>query len=605
MYPVMLNLENRSCLVVGGGGVALRKVEGLLTEGARITVIAPEPVARLEELEQEGAIRLERRAYREGELRGYALGFAATNDRRVNRQVFWEGENLGIWVNVADDPDICSFHLPARLKRGALQIAIASAGEAPFVVRRIRRMLEKALGPEWSEWIQAAAGFRQKIKKSNLSPAEQQRCFDRFFDSTVDEQRLAVRVPNPTEEATWLDPLRACNCCDTPSGEPVLRERNGKGWVALVGAGPGDAGLLTLKGYRRLLAADAIVYDHLAETVLPLELRPEVELHPVGKKAGYHPVPQSEINALLIRLASGGKRVVRLKGGDPYVFGRGGEEAEALVNAGIDFEVVPCVTAATAVSAYAGIPVTYREESVRLTLVTAHECRKLGGKQSRWDLIARDEHATLVGYMGVTSLPSVVKRLIEEGMDAQTPAAVIERGTTSRQRSVRSPLCELPQRAAEAGICPPAIFAIGPSVARAEHLDWFTRKPLFGTRIVLGSSAKNFARELEESGAEVLALGQRLTPASEVVLRALPVSDLLFGSPDEVDTLEELRGSPAAEGIEAAWCIGVQTAERARELGWSGVIELAGDIDSATLVNSLIRHKTAVVMPQELKIQGR
>ncbi|MBI4863530.1 MAG: uroporphyrinogen-III C-methyltransferase [Candidatus Riflebacteria bacterium] len=241
----------------------------------------------------------------------------------------------------------------------------------------------------------------------------------------------------------------------------------GRGPVSLVGAGPGDRGLLTVRGRERLLAADAIVCDRLAVTTLPCDLPASVELHWVGKEAGHHPVPQDEINALLVRLAREGKRVVRLKGGDPYVFGRGGEEALALSEAGVAFEVIPGVTAGVAVAAYAGVPVTHRHEAARVTFVTAHEAIRSSRCSVRWDLLAADPHATLVGYMGVTSLPDVVERLLAAGMDPATPAAMVERGTTSRQRVVTCTLSGLVDGVRREHLDAPALFVIGPTVRYA------------------------------------------------------------------------------------------------------------------------------------------
>src|SRR3972149_4906928 len=300
MYPVTLNVKGRRCLVVGGGWGALRVSEA--------------------------------------------------------------AASAGVWVNVADDPALCTFHLPARVRRGSLQLSIASGGESPFVVRRLRAFLERRFGPEWTAWIEGAGRFRG-----------------------------SGRAPRPP-----------------PGG--------------VGGAGPGAAGLLTLRGRQRLMSAEAVVYDRLAATALPCDLPANVGLHCVGKEAGHHPVPQEEINALLVRLAREGKRVVRLKGGDPYVFGRGGEEAEALAAAGVRFEVVPGVTSGIAVPAYAGVPPTHRHEAVRVTLLTAHESKKEDGTQVRWDLLAADPHSTLVGYMGVTSLPQGVERPISAGVESLPPA---------------------------------------------------------------------------------------------------------------------------------------------------------------------------------------
>jgi len=357
LYPVTLEVKNRRCLVVGGGGVALRKVQGLVEEGARVTVVASEVVEPLAEMADRGEIYLERRPYRGDAGAGWALVFAATDDRETNATVFRDAEEAGVWSNVADDPELCSFHLPARVRRGPLQIAIGSAGEAPFVVRRLRQLLEQRFGAEWGEWLSAAARYRGAVRGLGAPRAREVALYDRFFESTVDPDRLTARVPTAAEEQDWLGAPVDHRAAEELNIEENSAGRDGRegALVSLVGAGPGCPGLLTLRGRQRLLEADAVVYDRLAAPALPCELPPEVELHPVGKTAGSHPVPQEEINALLVRLARAGKRVVRLKGGDPFIFGRGGEEAEVLVAEGIPFEVVSGVTSGVAAMAWVGL----------------------------------------------------------------------------------------------------------------------------------------------------------------------------------------------------------------------------------------------------------
>jgi uroporphyrin-III C-methyltransferase/precorrin-2 dehydrogenase/sirohydrochlorin ferrochelatase len=599
MYPVMLNLKDRRCLVVGGGGVALRKVEGLLVDRARVTLISPEVIDAIGALAQRGKIAYEQRDYRSGEAGEFELVFATTDDREVNRQVYEDARAAGVWINVADDPELCTFQLPARVQRGALQLAVASAGEAPFVVRRMRQVLERRLGPEWAEWAEAAARFRQQVRARDLARADQERLFDTFFDATVDPRRLIARVPTVEETDSWLSLVLELD--DPAEASPKPRQQRGEGrakasepstakpgLVSLVGAGPGDPGLLTVRGRQRLLAADAVVCDRLAMTALPCELTNDVELHWVGKEAGRHPIPQEEINALLVRLAREGKRVVRLKGGDPYIFGRGGEEAEVLIEAGIPFEVVPCVTAAVAVPAYAGIPVTYRNEAVRLTLVTAHESKKAGGPQVRWDLLAGDRHATLLGYMGVTSLPKVVDSLLEHGMDPATPAAMIERGTTSRQRVARSSLAQLPRAVERAGLKPPALFAIGPAVRHAERLDWFGARPLLGQRVLVPAPAGSLHEALELAGAEVVEAPLPLTEAARIVIGALPLTGCVLVTVAQVDGLDEERDAPGWSRGVVAWCLDRAAADRARELGWQRVELVDGEREA--LVDALIRQ---------------
>jgi uroporphyrinogen III methyltransferase/synthase len=332
------------------------------------------------------------------------------------------------------------------------------------------------------------------------------------------------------------------------------------------------------------MEADAVVYDRLAAPALPCELSPRTELHGVGKTAGHHPVPQVEISAQLVRLSREGKRVVRLKGGDPYVFGRGGEELEALEAEGVPFEVVPGVTSGIAAPGWMGIPVTYRGEAVRLTLLTAHEAVKSKGPQVRWDLLAQDPHATLVGYMGVTTLPQVVEALLGGGMDPNTPAAMVEQGTTAAQRSVVSTLAELPEAAQREGLGAPALFVVGPTVRRAERLDWYGRQPLAGERLVLSAAAPDLARGLEAAGAEVVAAPSPMTPAARVVIGASLLTGCVSRSPAEVEWLDEEREGAGWEDSTVAWCLGPDTAARARELGWRRVREGEAGLDAAGVV---------------------
>ncbi len=592
MYPVMLDVQSRRCLVVGGGGVALRKVDNLCSEGALVTVVATAPMPAFAELARRGSITLEERAYQDGEAADYFVVFAATDDREVNRRVAADAEAAGLWVNTADDPTLCTFHLPARIQRGLFQLALASGGEAPFVMRRLRRLLEGRFGPEWAEWIEAAGRFRRKLRDLELSRTEMEAAYDRFFESTLDRERWTTRVPEEAEMNEWLPRAAAPTVgrvAPTPrvgaseTAEPGIEP----GLVSLVGAGPGDPGLLTVKARERLMAADIVVYDRLAATAIPCELPASVELHCVGKQANRHPVPQEEINALLVRLAKSGARVVRLKGGDPFVFGRGGEEAEELVRAGIPFEVVPCVTAGIAATAYAGIPVTHRGEAVRLTIVTAHEAEKSDGTQVRWDLLAADPHATILGYMGVSRVGVVCERLLEAGMDPDTPAAMIERGTTSAQRVVTSRVGTFADDVAAAGLKPPGLFAIGPTVTHADTLEWFSRRPLAGQRLVLFAPAGELRARLEDAGAEVLELPLPITPAARVVMGALPLTGCVVRSASEVDSLEDERSGAAWSPGLVTWCLEPGSAQRSAELGWPDVVELDEDPAGRTLARAI------------------
>lgn len=561
MYPIMLDLRERPCLLVGAGPIAYRKLLSLLAEGARVTVVAPTVIEPIAQLAVDAKIALHERPFVDDDVAAAELVFVATGKPEVDQQVAQAAKARRIWINVADVPALCDFHLPSRIQRGDFQMTLASGGNAPFAVRRLRQVLDAKLGPEWTEWIATAKRFRQRVQSAALPPGAANAAFDRFVANTVDESTLAVRLPTSAEEAAWM------------SGSEATQP----GRVALVGAGPGNPGLLTVRGLQLLHQADAVVFDRLAIPAIPLDLPDRIEMISVGKEAGHHPVPQEEINQILLRLARAGKKVVRLKGGDPFVFARGGEEAMVLREAGIACEVVPGVTAGIAAPAAAGIPVTFRREAVRLTFVTAHEG---GSPQVRWDLLAQDQHATLVGYMGVSNLAEVKTALIAAGMSGSTPAALIERATLPEQRSVRTTLADLPDAAERLRIQSPAIFVIGAVVARAEALGTSPPGPLHGIRIGLFAPACTTALALQAAGAELLVAPQPLTRAARLVLTARTPSGWLVRSPSDLESLARERDAAGLLVSTPLWCVEPALAAAARERGFTDVKVLDGSEDS-------------------------
>jgi uroporphyrinogen III methyltransferase/synthase len=353
-----------------------------------------------------------------------------------------------------------------------------------------------------------------------------------------------------------------------------------RGFVYLVGAGPGHPGLLTVRGQQVLRDCEAIVYDRLAATVLPPDLDPRVRLHYVGKRASHHPLPQEEINRLLVRLAQEGLQVCRLKGGDPFVFGRGGEEALALRQAGVGYEIVPGVTAGLAAAAYAGIPVTHRGASVRVTLVTAHEDPRKEGTQVDWRWLGGDPHGTIAAYMPVSNLSLVVAELMAGGLPPDMPAAMIERGTLCCQRTLTAPLAQLPDRVARARLRPPALFLCGPTVALHESLSWFEEHPLHGARVVVTRPADQSVRlitALERLGMQPLvfpviqtlpAAAAELTP----LLDRLDGYDWVFMTSENgaryfLSMLHEHGIDVRALGRAGLACVGRGTADRLAAFG--------------------------------------
>jgi len=561
MYPVTLDLRGRRCLLVGAGQVAHRKLLQLLSQHAAVTVVAPTVIEPIAHLAAEGTITLLERRFIDADVDGCGLVLVATSDRTVNERVASVARARGIWVNVADVPELCDFHLPAVVRRGDLQFGISSGGGAPFAVRRLRELFDERLGPAWADWIAAAKRFRKRIQARGLASDAADQCYDRFFTGTIDRHALSARLPTEQEEADW----------GAAGGESDPRLQPRAGSVSLVGSGPGHPGLITVRGMNLLRSADAVVYDRLSIPTIPLDLPDRVQLYPVGKEAGNHPVPQDEINALLLRLARAGKRVVRLKGGDPFIFARGGEEMLVLRQAGISCDAVAGVTAGIAVPAAAGIPLTYRREAVRLTFVTAHEG---GAPQLRWDLLARDTHGTLVGYMGVNNLTEVAASLMAAGMNGDTPAAIIEQGTLPGQRALRAPLKDLSSLAKRSEVRPPAIFVIGQVVAHADALADPGSRPLRGARIGHFAPHTQLTDALQDAGADVLVSPHPFTKAARLVIGSAPLLGWIVRAPHELESLGRERSTHGFLAQITLWCATSALASLARERKWTQVVEL-------------------------------
>jgi uroporphyrin-III C-methyltransferase len=431
MYPVMLRVAGRRCLVVGGGRVALRKVEGLLGAGADVTVIAPEVDARIDALD----VAVERRPYRRGDVAGYRLVITATDDAAVNAAVFDDAETVGVWVNSADDIEHCSFTLPAIHRDGAITVAVSTEGQSPAFAAWLRDRVRDALPVGLADVAAQIA----------------------------DERRAVHERGATTEGLDWRTRI------DELVGEPAS-----VGTVHLVGAGPGDPELLTVRAARLLAAADVVVHDALADTEALSLVPSHVERIDVGKRPG-RPVPQELINDLLVQLAQRHRRVVRLKGGDPFLFGRGGEEALALQAAGVPFEVVPGITSAIAAPAAAGVPVTQRGMSASVTIVTGH--RRFGDEdETDWEALAR-VGGTIVVLMGVAERGAIAQRLLDGGLSPDTPVTAVRYGTRPEQEVARTTLGALGDTPIEA----PAAIVIGAvagldlssdAIARATTSGW-------------------------------------------------------------------------------------------------------------------------------------
>ena len=450
--PLFAAVKDRPVLVVGGGDVAARKILFLRKAGARILVVAASLNGELQQLAQAQHIHLLATAFDEAQLDSVFLVIAATDDRALNRRVFDAANARQRLVNVVDDQPLCSFIFPSIVDRAPVQIAISSGGNAPVLARLLREKIEALLPANLGRMAEVAGRWRTRIKAVRKTTDERRRFWERAFrgrfaslmaasNEQAAEQALADELANP----------------GTASGE-----------IILVGAGPGDAGLLTLRGLQVMQQADVVFYDHLvSDEVLELTRR-DADKICVGKRAGGHAVAQHETNQMLIDAAREGKTVVRLKGGDPFIFGRGGEELQAAAQAGIPFQVVPGVTAASGATAFAGIPLTHRDYAQSATFVTGHY--KADSAPFDWSLLAQSRQ-TLAIYMGTMKAAEISEQLIKHGRDAKTPAAVISRGTRPDQQVRTGTLQQLEALAKDAPM--PALIVVGEVVQLHQQLAWF------------------------------------------------------------------------------------------------------------------------------------
>jgi uroporphyrin-III C-methyltransferase / precorrin-2 dehydrogenase / sirohydrochlorin ferrochelatase len=455
-FAAFLDLRGKPGVIVGAGRVAALKAEALLRSGVRVTVIAPEIGARLSELALVGAVRLERRRFAPGDLVGAEIAIAATNDPAVNESVSAAARSLRVPVNVADHAALSSFIMPSVLDRPPLQIAISTAATSPVLARKLRTLIELAVPFAYGRLAALIGRFRGASKARYPDPEERRT----FWEEVVDGP-IAGLVLSGNERAA------------VQALEAKLEQRAAlPGFVSLVGAGPGDPELLTLRALRVMQAASVVLYDHLVSPQLVELARRDAERIYVGKEQDRHALPQAEINALMVRLAREGKRVVRLKGGDPFIFGRGGEEIEALLEHGVAFEVVPGITAAAGAASYAGIPLTHRDYAQSCVFVTGH--LKNGSAQLDWPGLARPNQTVAV-YMGVGGLAQICRGLVEHGMPGSTPAAVVEKATLPEQRVVEGTLLTLAEEAKAQRIAPPALLIVGEVVRLRAKLGWFGR----------------------------------------------------------------------------------------------------------------------------------
>jgi uroporphyrin-III C-methyltransferase/precorrin-2 dehydrogenase/sirohydrochlorin ferrochelatase len=458
-FPAFLDLQSAPVLIVGGGEIAARKLVLLSQTGASVTVVSPTITAGISGRAKEGGLRWLARRFEAADVAGMRIVIAATGDRDINAAVARAARETGIPVNVVDDAALSTFIVPAIVDRSPLVVAISSGGVAPMLATRVRALIENLLDESWGRLALLTERWRVRIRSGFADPAARRRFYDWLLDGPA---TVLVRAGREWEADRLL--AERLTAVSPPTGS-----------VTLVGAGPGDPGLLTLHALRALQAADVILVDRLVSPQVLARARRDAEIIDVGKTPGGHGARQECINRMLVAEARRGRRVVRLKGGDPFIFGRGGEELEYLRRHGVAYEIVPGITAALACAAYAGIPLTHREHAQGLQFVTAH-CRE-SMDCIDWRGLARPGQ-TLAFYMGVAELAAIRDRLTAAGLSPATPAALVENGTREGQRVVVTHLAALPEAARRQAIGSPAMLFVGEVAALATQLNWFGAAPV-------------------------------------------------------------------------------------------------------------------------------
>ena len=452
--PLFLDVKGKRCVVVGGGEVALRKATLLARAGAKLHVVAPKLDDEMASLcKREGALFCPTE-FQPCCLASATLVIAATDSLNVNTAVSDAAKALSIPVNVVDQPALCTFIVPAIVDRSPILVAISSGGASPILARSIKRLIETLLPARVDRLALLLRQLRDAIRGKIRGFEDRTRFWEKILEGDIPELVYAGKEDEARKRIL----------------DEAERASAARGEVYLVGAGPGDPELLTLKALRLMHKADVVLFDRLVSESILLKLRPDADKIFVGKQKSDHAVPQESINEMLVRLAREGKKVLRLKGGDPFIFGRGGEEIESLAAAGIDFQVVPGITAASGCATYAGIPLTHRDYSQSVRFLTGHI--REGGVPLDWAMLA-GEQQTLAFYMGLSGLQIICDELLAHGMDPSMPVAVIEQGTTRKQKVSVANLVSIREQILVDEIKPPTLIIVGRVVSLREKLDWF------------------------------------------------------------------------------------------------------------------------------------
>ncbi len=455
-FPIFLDLKDRPCIVIGGGSVASRKITNLLTADAKVIVISPSITPEIQQFANNNEITLLQRDFEKADIARAFLIVAATDKKAINAQIAELADAANTPVNVADDSTLCSFIFPSILDRSPVTIAVSTGGASPVLARQLRMKLETMIPSACGRLAGITEEYREKVKQ-HFPKQEQRKAFwENALKGTFAE---LVYAGQDSSARLMLDDLLAKGHDENPLGE-----------VYLVGAGPGDPDLLTFKAVRLMQQADVMVYDRLvSKPILDMANKNAERLY-VGKEKDNHAVPQDKINNLLVELAKQGKRVLRLKGGDPFIFGRGGEEIETLSENNVPFQVVPAITAASGCSAYAGIPLTHRDYAQSVTFATGH--LKDGSINLNWQQLTQKNH-TIVFYMGLTGMSVISEQLQAHGMSGDMPAALVEQGTTRNQRVHIGTVATLPQLVIDSKVRAPTLTIIGEVVKLHDKLHWY------------------------------------------------------------------------------------------------------------------------------------
>jgi len=456
-FPIFLKLQKRSCLVVGGGAVAARKTQQLLAAGAEISVVAPEIEPLLEKLKKSGEIQHLAQKYDETCLQDITLVIVATDNMQLNSTIAEQAKRRKILVNVVDNPQLGSFIMPSIIDRSPVIVAVSTGGTSPVLARLLRARLETLIPASYGKLAALIGRFRNKVKQQFPEIQQRRRFWEHILQGPVAEMLYAGQDKN----ALALLEKQLAN--DAPMADSI-------GEVYLVGGGPGDPDLLTFRALRLMQQADVVLYDRLVAPAIVELARKDAERIYVGKERDKHALPQNEINQLLVDLAKQGKRVLRLKGGDPFIFGRGGEEIDLLSENNIPFQIVPGITAASGCASYAGIPLTHRDYAQSCLFITGH--LKDGSTNLNWSALVQPQQ-TLAVYMGTHGLDVLSRELIKHGMVETMPAAIIQQGTTSEQCIYITTVKELPSIPKQHDIKPPSMIIIGEVVSLHEKLAWF------------------------------------------------------------------------------------------------------------------------------------